>query len=56
MDLLDGGRLMVPDWGHYDHIKGTWTVENQGVPPDIEVDILLWYTQRREPYERSQIP
>src|SRR5215470_6707516 len=39
-NLLDGGIINVPDWGHYDHTKGVWTAENLGVPPDIEVDIL----------------
>jgi tricorn protease len=37
--LLDGGRITIPDWGHYDHTKGVWSAENIGVPPDIEVDI-----------------
>jgi tricorn protease len=39
-NLIDGGKVIVPDWGHYDHTRGVWDVENFGVPPDIEVDIL----------------
>jgi C-terminal processing protease CtpA/Prc len=38
-ELLDGGRIIVPDWGSYDHLRGAWTAENLGVPPDIEVDL-----------------
>jgi len=53
--LLDGGRMTVPDWGHYDHTKGVWTAENLGVPPDIEVDILPadWRAGRDPQLERA---
>jgi tricorn protease len=53
--LLDGGALTVPDWGHYDHIKGVWGGENFGVPPDIEVDILPvdWRAGRDPQLERA---
>jgi tricorn protease len=55
MDLLDGGRLAVPDWGHYDHTRGTWTAENQGVPPDVEVALLPsdWRAGRDPQLERA---
>ncbi|HKE59836.1 MAG TPA: PDZ domain-containing protein, partial [Pyrinomonadaceae bacterium] len=54
-DLLDGGTVTVPDWGHYDHIKGVWGGENVGVPPDIEVDILPvnWRAGRDPQLERA---
>ncbi|HKQ72770.1 MAG TPA: PDZ domain-containing protein [Blastocatellia bacterium] len=53
--LLDGGRMTIPDWGHYDHTKGVWTAENLGVPPDIEVDILPsdWRAGRDPQLERA---
>jgi tricorn protease len=53
--LLDGGSLVIPDWGHYDHTKGVWGGENFGVPPDIEVDILPadWRTGRDPQLERA---
>ena len=53
--LLDGGRLTVPDWGHYDHTTGAWTAENTGVPPDIEVEILPmdWRAGRDPQLERA---
>jgi C-terminal processing protease CtpA/Prc/Tol biopolymer transport system component len=53
--LLDGGRMTIPDWAHYDHTKGVWTAENLGVPPDIEVDILPsdWRAGRDPQLERA---
>ncbi len=35
--LVDGGRVTVPTIGFID-LEGEYTVENYGVPPDIEVD------------------
>lgn len=35
-DLVDGGSLQVPTFRLYDD-RGRWTVENEGVAPDIEV-------------------
>ncbi len=54
-ELLDGGRMTVPDWGHYDHTKGTWTAENLGVSPDVEVDIMPadWRAGRDPQLERA---
>ncbi|MBI5837444.1 MAG: PD40 domain-containing protein [Candidatus Eisenbacteria bacterium] len=36
-DLVDGGRVTMPDFGIYD-VDGKWVVENHGVDPDIEVE------------------
>ncbi|MGZ8843307.1 MAG: S41 family peptidase [Pyrinomonadaceae bacterium] len=38
--LLDGGSFQVPDWGWYDQRLGTWLVENRGVTPDYEIEIM----------------
>ncbi|MFC1526217.1 PDZ domain-containing protein [Candidatus Latescibacterota bacterium] len=35
--LVDGGRITAPRGGFYD-LDGEWAVENEGVPPDIEVE------------------
>ena len=35
--LLDGGSMIAPRGGFFD-IDGKWAVENDGVPPDIEVE------------------
>lgn len=37
--LMDGGFVTAPSFGFVD-IDGNFTVENEGVSPDIEVDIL----------------
>jgi tricorn protease len=36
--LIDGGRLTAPDYRIYD-VDGSWIVENEGVTPDIIVDL-----------------
>lgn len=36
--LIDGGVVTIPRGGFYDH-TGEWAVENEGVAPDIEVEI-----------------
>ncbi len=36
-DLIDGGSITAPRWALYG-LHGAWEVENQGIPPDIEVD------------------
>ncbi|MBI5066838.1 MAG: PD40 domain-containing protein [Deltaproteobacteria bacterium] len=38
-EMVDGGYAFVPEFGMYD-TQGRWLVENEGVPPDIEVDNL----------------
>ena len=35
-DLVDGGTVLVPTFRFMD-TDGEWTVENEGVSPDIEV-------------------
>jgi len=37
--LLDGGYVMAPRYAIYG-LKGEWEVENHGIPPDVEVDLL----------------
>lgn len=34
---IDGGRITAPNLAFYD-LSGKWAVENEGVPPDIEVE------------------
>jgi tricorn protease len=36
--LIDGGGLTAPDYRIYDP-EGNWVVENEGVTPDIIVDL-----------------
>ncbi len=36
--LIDGGGLSAPDYRIYD-TQGRWIVENEGVQPDIVVDL-----------------
>jgi tricorn protease len=36
-ELMDGGVITAPNLAFWDPEKG-WTVENEGVPPDIEVE------------------
>jgi tricorn protease len=36
-DLIDGGTITAPRWAIYG-TNGKWEVENEGIPPDIEVD------------------
>jgi tricorn protease len=38
IELIDGGTITVPDYRIYSE-KGAWVVENEGVTPDIIVDI-----------------
>ncbi len=35
--MIDGGGITAPNLAFYD-LKGQWAVENEGVPPDIEVE------------------
>jgi tricorn protease len=36
-DLIDGGTITAPRWALYG-THGAWEVENEGIPPDVEVD------------------
>ena len=38
--LIDGGSIRVPDWGWYDPSNGAWLMENRGVAPDYELEIM----------------
>jgi tricorn protease len=35
--LIDGGGITAPRGGFFD-LEGRWSVENEGIPPDIEVE------------------
>jgi tricorn protease len=54
-DLIDGGRINVPDWGWYNPAKGIWDIENHGVAPDVEIEISLadWRAGRDPQLERA---
>ena len=36
--MIDGGRITAPDYRIYSR-DGRWVVENEGVTPDIEIDL-----------------
>lgn len=38
-DLIDGGYITAPRGGFFD-LNGKWDVENVGVAPDIEVEMI----------------
>jgi tricorn protease len=54
-DLIDGGRVNVPDWGWYNPVKGIWDIENRGVAPDVDVEITLadWRAGRDPQLEKA---
>ena len=37
--LLDGGAVMAPRYAIFG-LNGEWEVENRGIPPDVEVEML----------------
>jgi tricorn protease len=37
--LVDGGMVTMPEFGTY-NLQRQWVIENEGVPPDYEVDLL----------------
>ncbi len=37
--LIDGGSITAPRGGFFD-LKGEWAVENEGVAPDVEVEMM----------------
>jgi tricorn protease len=37
--LLDGGYVMAPRYAIFG-LNGEWEVENHGIPPDVEVELL----------------
>ncbi len=42
--ILDGGSIRAPDDAMYNPVTGKWVIENEGTPPDIDVDLdpYLW--------------
>jgi len=40
IEMIDGGGLTAPDYRIYDP-QGRWIIENEGVTPDIEVDLKV---------------
>jgi tricorn protease len=53
--LIDGGSFTVPDWGWYDPRTGTWLMENRGVTPDYELEIMppVWRAGRDPQLEKA---
>ncbi len=53
--LIDGGSFLVPDWGWYDPRTGTWLLENRGVTPDYELEIMppVWRAGRDPQLEKA---
>jgi tricorn protease len=37
--FVDGGGMTVPDRGFFNPVKGAWDIENNGVAPDVEVEM-----------------
>ncbi|MBD0371156.1 MAG: PD40 domain-containing protein [Pyrinomonadaceae bacterium] len=54
-ELIDGGRIVVPDWGWYNPAKGIWDIENRGVAPDVEIEATLedWRAGRDPQLEKA---
>jgi tricorn protease len=53
--LVDRGTFRVPDWGWYDPRNGTWFMENRGVTPDYELEIMppAWRAGRDPQLEKA---
>ena len=54
-ELIDGGHFRIPDWGWYDPRTGTWFMENRGVTPDYDVEIMppAWRAGRDPQLEKA---
>lgn len=54
-NLLDGGIVTIPDWGWYDPRVGTWIMENSGITPDYELEIMppAWRAGRDPQLEKA---
>jgi tricorn protease len=52
--LLDGGGVTAPNLAFY-NLKGQWDVENNGVAPDVEVELdpALWRQGRDAQLEKA---
>src|SRR6185369_14952263 len=53
--LIDRGTFAVPDWGWYDPRTGEWFIENRGITPDYEVELLppAWRAGRDPQLEKA---
>ncbi|MEW6126451.1 MAG: PDZ domain-containing protein [Acidobacteriota bacterium] len=38
-ELIDGGRMLAPNRAFYNPKTGNWDIENNGVAPDVEVEL-----------------
>jgi tricorn protease len=54
-DFVDGGGVQLPNRAAYNPTRGSWDVENRGVEPDVEVDILPkdWLAGRDAQLEKA---
>jgi tricorn protease len=54
-DPIDGGGIQIPSRGAYNPNTGAWEIENYGITPDIEVDILPkdWLAGRDPQLEKA---
>lgn len=39
--LIDGGIVAIPNRAAFDPVTGTWAIENQGIAPDVRVELPL---------------
>ena len=53
--FIDGGMVQLPNRAAYDPHKGKWGIENEGVEPDIEVEVTpdLWRAGRDPQLEKA---
>ena len=53
--LIDNGSFQVPDWGWYDSHTGEWFIENRGITPEYELEILppAWRAGRDPQLEKA---
>jgi tricorn protease len=53
--LIDRGSYQIPDWGWYDPHTGEWLMENRGVTPDYELEIIppAWRAGRDPQLEKA---
>lgn len=54
-EFIDRGSFRVPDWGWYDLRTGTWVMENRGITPDYEIEIMppAWRAGRDPQLEKA---
>jgi tricorn protease len=38
--LIDGGVIAIPNRGSYNPYSGRWEIENEGIHPDVDVEIM----------------